>query len=816
MRPAWDTVVQDLRYALRGFVRAPVFTFTALIAIAIGTGAATAVFSVVDRILFRALPYPNEDRLVSLGFTAPIENNEFLLGTDYYEWRDEHAAFESMTSWSLSRDCDLTIDRPERLICAPVESTFLPVLGIAPLAGRSFTREEDRPNGPAAVLLSHALWQSRFASDRGIIGRTIQLDGQTTTVVGVLPANFEMPTLNKVDLLVPQALNPAGQQRPNTGAVLRVFGRLKPGVAIDQAKTALAPYFARTLQFVPAPFRKEVRLRIRPIRERQTEDARLASWTLLGAVAAVLLIGCANVANLLLARAVTRRREFAVRAALGASRLRLMMQRLTESILLALIGGAAGCVIAYGLLRVFVAIAPNGILRLEQASLDARVLLFAISTALLAAGVFGGVPAFQKAQPEELTGTRSTGVRRNLLGHTILAGQIAVCVVLISAAALLLRTFWKVQNAPLGMSAANVFTVPLVLGERRYSQPENRVQFFEEVERLAHRLPGVESSSLSDSIPPSGSTRTMIYSLIDVEGRPRAVQGTGGMVVWRAVTPGFFDTLGIPIRRGRAFTEQDRDPHANVTIVGESLARRLFPNQDPLGRHIRFGGAGPWYSVVGVAGEVKNGGLSAPADPEYYLPRKHLTDLGLPNRMTPDASRRAVLVVRSRMRPDAMSVWIRQGIAGVDPTLPVTVESMRERVSGLAARPRFNAVLLSVFAAAGLLLAAIGLYGVMVFVVLQRTQEIGIRLALGATRAGIVAMVLSHAARWSAVGCLLGFAGSLSLTKVLKSLLFEAPPQDVTALVLAFAVLSIVILAAAWVPSQRAATVDPMLALRHE
>lgn len=815
MRLGWDTLLQDVRYAVRGYMRAPAFTLTAVVAIAMGTGAATAVFSVVDRILFRSLPYPSEDRLVSLGFTAPIENNEFLLGADYYEWRQEHSAFEGMTSWSAARDCDLTSDRPERLTCAPVELTFLPVLGVAPLAGRNFTSDEDRPDGPRAALLTYALWSSRFASDRGIVGRTIQFDGVPTTVVGVLPPSFEMPALNKVDLLVPQALNPARQQRPNTGAVLRGLGRLKPGVSIEQAAAALHSYFVRTLDFVPAPFRKEVHLRIRPLRDRQTEDARLASWTLLGAVAAVLLIGCANVANLLLARAVSRRREYAVRAALGATRARLVAQRLIESVLLGLAGGAAGWALAYAMLRAFVAIAPNGILRLEQASLDGRVLLFTISTALLSGALFGLVPAFQRVNPEELTGARSTGVRRNLLGHAILAGQIAVSVVLVSAAALLLRSFWKLQHSDLGMRPTRVLTVPIVLGEHRYTQPANRVQFFEEVERRTAGLPGVEAFALSDSIPPSGSMRSMIYSLIDVEGRPRVSQGTGGMVGWRMVTPGFFETLGISIRRGRTFTEQDRDPAANVTILGETLARRLSPDRDALGRHVRFGGAGAWYTVVGIAGAVKNDGLSAPSDPEYYVPRKHLAGTMEP-RVPPDAARHAFLLVRTRMKPAAMAQWIRREIAGLDPGLPVSVESMAERVSNLSSRPRFNAVLLSMFAGAGLLLAAIGLYGVMAFLVAQRTQEIGIRMALGATRAAIVGMVLSHAARWTAAGCAIGLAGSLGLTRVLRSLLFEAPAQDFAALSAAFALLAAVVFVAAWAPSRRAAAIDPMQALRHE
>lgn len=806
MPAGWDSFLFDLRHAARNLLRAPAFTITAVAAIAIGAGAATAVFSVVDRILFRPLPYPSGDRLVSVGFTAPIESNDFILGADYYEWRGEHTAFDVMTSWSMTSDCGLTSERPERLTCAPVEANFLTVFGIAPSAGRNFNPDEDLPGGPKAAILTYGLWHSRFASDPNIVGRAIPLEGQPTTVVGILPPTFEMPTLNKVDLLIPQALNPAGQRRPNTGRVLRAFGRLKPGITIEQARTALAPYFARTLQFVPGPFRKEVHLGLRPLRDRQTQGARLASWTLLGAVGAVFLIGCANVANLLLARAVSRRRDLVVRAALGASRWRLIAQRLTESLVLSVAAGAAGCALAYALLRVFVAIAPDGILRLESASLDTRVLVFALATALLAGVLSGVIPAFERPGMEELTGARAAGFRRNLPGHAILAGQIAASVILVSAAALLLRSFWRLQTVDLGMRPENVFTAQLVLGEHRYPQPAGRARFFEELERRASQLPGVEAFAISDSMPPSGSMRSMIYSLIDVEGRPRAPQGTGGMAGWRAVSPAYFATLGIPIRRGRAFDEQDRDPRRNSVILSETLVRRLFPNEEALGRHVRFGGAGVWYTVVGIAGPVKNGGISVPDDPEYYMARKSGADFG----------RRGFLIVRSRMKATAMTAWIRTQIGALDPVLPVDVEAVAVRVSKLASRPRFNAAVLTVFAAAGLLLAAIGLYGVMKFLIAQRTREIGVRMALGATRPGIAGMVFLHAARWIAIGSALGLVGSLWLTRLLKSLLFEAPAQDLGALASAFAVLLAVTFAAALIPALRAAGIDPAEALRHE
>ncbi len=816
MPPIWDRLSGDLRLAVRGFLRAPGFTLTALAAIAIGTGASTAVFSVVDRILFRPLPYTNEDRLTSIGILAPLDSTEFMLGADYYEWRNERTAFDGMTTWSMATDCDADGDPPERLGCARVEANFIDVLGVRPILGRNFTAAEDRPNGPGAVLVTYGYWVSHYASNPAAVGRIVRLDGVERTVVGVLPRDFEMPRLNRVDLLIPQTLNPAGQQRPQTGSTLRAFARLKPGVTVEQAKRALAPYFARTLEFVPPAFRKEVHLALRPLRDLQTQDARTASWTLLAAVLAVLLIGAANVANLLLARSVGRQREFAVRSALGASRGRLLAERLTESLTLAAAGGALGCAFAWVLVKVFARIAPDGIPRLAEASLDGRVLLFAVGVALAAGVLFGLAPALRSPSLEMLGGSRTAGFRGNRLGHAILAGEIAASLILLAGAGLLLRSFWKLQANPLGFRPAQVYTVQLVLGPRQYPDAARRTRFFEEVERRAQRIPGTEAVALSDTIPPTGGVGSMIHSLIEVQGAPREESGTGGLVAWRSVTPDFFRVLGIPILRGRTFTEADRDPNAASVVIGGSLARQLFGSSNPLGHALRFGKAGPWRTIVGVAGDIRNKGLVSPPGPEYYVPRLRMPESGLANRVLPDAARRAVLLVRSPMRPEAMAALIRAELAGVDRGLPVSVEMFEARVAKLAARPRFNATLLGFFAVAGVVLAAIGLYGVMSLLVVQRTREIGVRMALGATRASVTRMVLGHAARWLAAGCALGLAGSLALTRLLRSLLFDAPVQDVGALGAAAAVLIAVSLAAAWLPSRRAAAVAPMEALRHD
>src|SRR6202167_1967804 len=409
MRANIDILAQDLRYAARGFVRSPTFTLAALFAIALGTGAGTAVFSVVDRILFRSLPYPQADRLVSVGFVAPIIPQEFMLGADYVEWRARQQPFESIASWSGINDCDLTGANPVRLACAQVEASFLPTLGVQPMAGRNFTRDEDRPNAPPVALLSYGLWQSRFGGDRNVVGKTFPLEGQSATILGVLPPDFEMPTLEHADVLAPQALDEAQQHRPNTGRPLWSIARLKSGVTPAQPAAALQPLFQESLQYVPGPFRKEVSLRVRALRDRQIHDARLASWILLGAVLAVLLIACANVANLLLARAATRQRELAVRLALGANRRRLVRQTLTESLLLAVAGGVAGCLLAAALLRIFVAIPPEGIPRLQQATVDWRVLLFTLAVSLTCGIVFGLAPALEHPRPETLAGWRSLG-----------------------------------------------------------------------------------------------------------------------------------------------------------------------------------------------------------------------------------------------------------------------------------------------------------------------------------------------------------------------------------------------------------------------
>jgi len=803
-----EILAQDLRYAVRALHRTPTFTLAAVMAMALGTGAGTAVFSVVDRILFRALPYPDDGRLVSLGMTAPIAPHEFLLGYDYFDWRAASTPFESMGEWSDVGDCDLTGANPVRLRCGVVDSHFLPTLGVQPIYGRNFTSQEDQPDVPRVALISYGFWRSRFAGNPAIVGKPISLDGRPVTVTGVLPPQFELPSLAPIDLLVPQALNLPETVSRRNATILYVVGRLKPGATLTQARASLEPLFANSMKDVPPNFRKDVNLRLRPLRDLQIEDSRMASWILLAAVLSVLLIACANVANLLLARMAGRRRELAVRAALGAPRVRLVRQALTESLLLAAAGGAGGCALAILLLRGFVAIAPEGIPRLHQAAIDSRVLLFTLAIAVVSGLLFGLAPALQNPRAEILAGWRAAGSRSHLFRQALVAAQIAVSVVLLAGACQLLRSLWNLENQPLGMRVGGVMTATVTLGEQSYADSARRLAFFEDWEARLRHTPGVTNVALVNALPPVTDVMlAMLYNAIAVAGRPQDTNGTGGNVAWRNITPDYFAVLGIPVLRGRPFREEDRGPDRNSVILNDALARRMFPNEDPIGKQIQPGRRGAWLTVIGVVGNVKNSGLVDDAGPEYYVIRKHV--LG-------DIGRTATAVVRTSADPGGMARWLRAEVAAIDPTTPVAIESMQQHVGQLAQAPRFNAILLGLFAAMGLLLASIGLFGVVSFLVAQRTQEIGVRMALGATPARISGLVLRHAARSAAAGAVLGALGSWFALRLLGTMLFRVPARDPWTLAGVLAMLVAVSMLAAWVPSRRAARLNPVEALRQE
>jgi len=560
---------------------------------------------------------------------------------------------------------------------------------------------------------------------------------------------------------------------------------------------------------VPPQFRAEVTLRVRSLRDRQTGDSRIGAWILFAAVAAMLILACTNVTNLLLVRAAVRQREFAVRAALGAGRGRLLRQTLTESLLLALCGGLAGWGVAYLLLHAFISIAPQGIVRLEQASLDLRVLGFGFILAVFCGVVLGIASALSKPEPEVLCG-RSLPPVGGLFRNVLVSAQIAASLILLAGAGMLLRSLWNIVNVPIGLEVERVVTAQVALADHRYPDTLKQHAFLKELEGRLGRLPGAGVLAISDTLPPSGGTQATFFASIEVPGRPRLAQGTGGMVGWRLVTPSYFPALSIPIVRGRAFTEADRAPTEQPVILSESLAAKLFPGDDPCGKMIRFVAfdrRGPWRTVVGVAGNVKNNGLTTQSDPEFYIPWKDDMETYVG---------RAFVIFRTSLSARSIASWTRSQIAEIDPTVPVEFGTMNSRVGRLAARPRFEAMVLTTFALMGILMAGLGIYGVVSFFVSQRTKEIGVRMALGATSSGISRMVLKSMALWTSSGAMVGLAVAWFSARLMESLLFEVRTHDPMSLLGALGILVLVALLAAWIPARRAARVDPMVALRYE
>ena len=822
-RPSWffETLMQDARYAVRGFGRNPAFSATVIVTLALGIGASTAVFSVVDRILFRALPYAHDDRLVSVGLVAPIVPEEFMLGGSYYVWRDNQKPFESITSEIGVTSCDLTERSPVRLSCASVEANFLPTLGIAPMIGRNFLPEEDRPNGPKAALISYGLWRSRYGANPRVLNQLIDIDGMQTRVIGVLPKDFEMPTLEAADVVVPEALDEAAERKSSPEHVMYAFARLKPGETLSHAQAALEPLFQYSLSLAPPGFRSEVHLRVRSIRDRQMNHVRLSAWVLLGAVLAVMLIGCGNVSGLMLARGAGRERELAVRSALGASRARLARQTLTEALLLSLAGAAAGLAVAEVLLRVFVAIAPAGLPFLEQSHLNLRIVAFTAALAILCGLFFGTLAAFER--PRSLAATaRTSGARnRTLLRRSSVATQIAVSLILLSASSLLLRSFWNLQSQDLGIHSTSVLTAAIELNRDRYTTAQQQMQFFREAQAALRRLPGVATVAVSDSLPPAGPHQESVFQRMIVAGRPRpagavdGAGGTGGMVAWRSVTPEYFRALQIPIERGRNFTEEESNSPQHLMILSKLLSDRLFPGQDPIGQQLRPGLEEPEFTVVGVAADVKNAGLFGNDEPEYYRLRRNLPE---------DWPRYATLTVEVSSSPqtrdsralDSLARWVRSQIATIDPIVPVEIGTMSQRVNRLADGPRFQAFLLGFFALTGLVMAMVGLYGLTAFLATQRTHEIGIRMALGAGRRDVLRLIAWEGVRLIAIGGLVGIAIALVLSRLLQSLLFGVGAHDPLTLATVTALLALVALAATLIPARNAMYVDPAVALRAE
>ena len=792
-----DQLLQDLRYALRSFGRSKAFTITALLTLALGIGATSAVFSVVDRILFRDLPYPYQQRLVSIGMAAPNAANEFLLSSDYFAWQKRQTVFESLTATRGISNCDLTVNDPLRLRCVPVAWNFLATLGLRPIVGRDFAATDDEPGSPAVALLSYSLWNSRFGKSTNVLGQTIELNREPLRIIGVLPQDFEFPNLQPIDILQTMRLRPPqmqpGQRQTGPEFYLTAYARLHPGQTIAQAKDQIQPLYAEALARVPARLRNEISLRIDSLQQRQTRDSRLAAILLLCAVGILLMIACSNVANLLLARATAREREFSIRVAIGASRSRLLRQSVTESLLLSIFGTILGLAIATLLLKGFVLIAPDGLPRLAEARLDWRVLLAAVAITIACTLFFGLVP---------LTPGKSKWFRPALV-----TAQIALSTVLLSGACLFVQNLWRLTQTPLGIHTAQILTAEINLHRQRYPQRQQRQLFFDALEERLRQLPGIELVAFTDSMPPLARSMLAISSQIQVEGRPaQTTAPTGGMVVLRSVTPAYFAMLQIPLLEGRLFTEEDRAAPVGTIILSKRMAQRLFPGGSAVGHQIRVY-ENPYAQVVGVVADVRNAGLTGKDDPEYYeLGRRH---------ESADPSFGHVMV-KSSANPTFLATALRKEVQALDPRLPIEFKTLDSKVSQLTSRQKFQSALIAGFALIGLLLAAIGLHGVIAFLVARRTGEIGLRIALGATPGNIHKLILGQAMLWTGLGLSIGLAATYLAFRYSRTMLVGVEAIDPAAIASGAAILLLVACFAAWLPSLRATRIEALAALRHD
>ncbi len=813
--PLIESIAQDARYAVRQLRRNSGFAAVVILTLALGIGVTTAVFSLVDEALFRPLPYPNGERLVTVGVFSPDTAGEFLFGQSYYDLRDTQKSFDAVTAFAPGlSDCTLTEGSAEKLLCARVQSSFLSTLEVWPILGRNFSPEDDRAQAPHVALLSYGIWRSRFGGARDVVGRTISLDDVGTRIVGVLPRDFEMPSQVEPDLLVPLAMDETqARSRPGTN-VVRVYARLKPGVTPEQALEQIHGVFAR--QVVPGVLAtlRVMRPSVRLIRDLRIGDLRLALWVLLGSVFAVLAIACSNVANLLLARAAARREEMAVRGALGAGRGRLIRQTLTESAVLGGAGGALGCLLAAILLRIIAPLTAPIFPRFAHARIDPRILLFTLAISAASSLIFGLAPALSLPKQETLAESRSTGGSRHSFAPVLVGLQVAGALVMLTAAGLLLRTLWKIDNLPLGMQTNGVILADVTLNRQACNTTPQCTLFLDELEQKSRALPGVEIVAVANGVPLIGGSGMISSSEVRVEGEPQRQTGSDFALNWRWVTPNFFSALKIHTLEGRTFIEADSSSAENLMILNSALAEKLLPRGSALGRQVQLDPKGQWYRVIGVVENTKNFEPTRPAEPEYYLLRTQIANTGL--HVPPMFYHHAVLVIRAGLPLNVIASEIRSQVASLNSNAAISISTMNEQLSHFTERQRFNAILLSVFGSVSLLLAAIGLFGVISFLVAQRTREIGVRMALGASPGNVLQLFLYRASLWVGAGAVAGLVGSFFAARLLQGLLYGVPATDPLTWLAAVGMLAVVAFTAVWIPARRAARIDPIVALRYE
>jgi putative ABC transport system permease protein len=807
-----NTLLQDLRYGLRTLTKAPGFTAIAVATLALGIGANTAIFSVVRAVLLRSLPYPHPAELVVVH-----EHNDRSPGKmgiawpNFLDWRNQVRSLRTPAGYRLTRWNVSGTREPELLRGAEISAPFFSLLAVRPALGRDFLETDDRPGVERTVILSDKTWRTRYGADPAIVGRAIPLDAVPYVVVGVLPAGFSFFP-EPVDVFTPIGLNgaiPGWLERGNHMS-MRALARLAPGASLDTARAELSG-FMRDLEKAYPRTNAGQKAAIEPLTDALYGEFRAPLWILLAAVGLVLLIACVNVAHLLLARAASRQREFAIRLALGAGRGRLLRQLLTESLLLAFLGGALGVALAAWTMNPLVSLAPSEIPRLADTRIDPVVLFFTLAASMLTGVLFGLAPATQASRPDPQAALRETGPgatssgSRQSLRRALFVSEVALAFVLAVASGLLIQSLLKVQRVPLGFEPDRVLSLTVLLPDKGYETDTARRQFFERSLEELRRLPGVESAGATLCTPLQGRCWGSVYQVSD---RPTPAQTDIPSSAFNTADPDYFATIGIPLRAGRLFTQEDRDDSPKVVIINESMARRWWPNESPLGKRIKQGfpqDDRPFREIVGVVGDVAQVGLDLPVQTEVYLPMAQATDSAV------------TFLVRTGSEPMSLARAATAAIHRVDPNQSVTwIQPLTKTVAESVARRKFTTLLLGLFGALALALASVGIYGVVSYGVAQRTREIGIRTALGAQPGDVLRLVIAQALRLAAFGILAGIAGALVLTRFLQSLLFQTPPFDPSTFAGVAALLTAVVLAACAWPAKRALDVNPTIALRTE
>ena len=810
-----DSIIKDIRYGVRGLLKHPGFTAIVVITLALGIGASTAIFSVVDSVLLRRLPYRNVERIVAIQELNPAGKPIQITSANFLDWRAQNTVFEHLAAIRTAPTNLALADQAERVELAQTNTNFFEIFGITPQHGRLFQPQDEQAGHAPVVVVSNALWVRRFGSDPALVGKTITLDGSNYTVIGIAPPDFQYP--DKTELwvpplqLVPEMYPDQDVRQTRRMGYLAAVAMLKPGVSLQQAAGEMETITARLRQQYPDTNNRRFN-RVVSLHEHLVGDTNKLLWLLLGAVTFVLLIGCANVANLLLASGASRQKEIAIRTALGASRARVIRQLFTESTILALTGGAVGLLIAYWGLAAITKLLPGDFPRLNEIHMDLRVLTFTFAASVLTGMLFGLAPALQISRSDVQDSMRESGrglsgsLRKSRFRQALIVVEVALSVVLLAGAGLLFRSFIHLQSVNTGFVSQQVLTAKLTPAGTNYEDLADFVSFYNQVLEKVTALPGVQDAGLINTLPldkgPTASFR--------VEGRPVTTPDKWPGANYRVVTPNYFRAMSIPVLQGRAYTDRDNENMPPVMIVNQELAETVFPGENAVGKRITFGNVDEnqqpvWFEIVGVGANVRSLELREEPESELYFSASQTMWLGMS------------LVVRSSVEPASLGTSVRQIVNEVDKSVPVSkVQTMDHVVSQSITQPRFNLFLLALFGAVALLLSAAGIYGVTAYTVSQRTHELGIRLALGAQVRDVLKMILGQGMAVIGVGMVLGLVSAFGLMRLLRSFLFGVGENDPVTFVAITVVLLLVALVACYIPARRATKVDPLEALRYE